>query len=126
MTKQDAWLYFLSSDNPQDILHLIEQYPMFRELYQDIINFRYHPKEMMNMYSEALAVLDKNTELYMIDKMEKALKKKDAIIAKKEAVISEKDTVISEKNAEIDRLNAKLAQYENPEHFSKKGNLNLF
>lgn len=106
LTKQDAWLYFLSSDNPQDILHLIEQYPMFRELYQDIINFRYHPKEMMNMYSEALAVLDKNTELYMIDQLEKEKKKMSDIISKK-------DAELSEKNDEIDQLRAKLAQYEN-------------
>lgn len=101
LTEQDAWLHFLSSDNPQDILHLTKQHPMFRELYQDIINFRYHPRELMNMYSEALAIMDKNTELYMIDRMKKEIKRKDTALAKKDA--------------EIERLRNLLAQYEGKE-----------
>ena len=101
ITEQDAWLYFLSSDNPQDILYLTEQYPMFREIYQDIVKFRYQPREMMTMYSEALAIMDKNTELYMIDRMKKEIKKKDAVIA--------------ESKSEIEHLRKLLAQYESEE-----------
>lgn len=120
LTEQDAWLYFLSSDNPQDILHLTKQYPMFRELYQDIINFRYHPRELMNMFSEALAIMDKNTELYMIDQMKKEIKKKDADIAKKDAAIYEKDTALAESKSENERLRKLLAQYESEGKSSKK------
>ncbi len=33
------------------------------------------------MYSEALAILDHNTELYMINELQNSIKEKDAIIA---------------------------------------------
>ena len=33
-TKLDAWLLFLSSDDPEDILRLISEYPEFRAMYE--------------------------------------------------------------------------------------------
>ena len=55
-----AWLTFLSSDDPVDIINLITLYPEFRELYQEIAEFRTNPKELIYMYSEALAIMDRN------------------------------------------------------------------
>ena len=69
LTELEAWLYFLGSDNPVHIQQIIEKYPFFRELYQDIINLRYHPKELISMYSEALFVADQNTIKLMIDEL---------------------------------------------------------
>ena len=65
----DAWFTFLSSDDPQDIINLITAYPEFEEYYHDITLFRTKPKELINMYSEVLAQIDKNTERYMVDEM---------------------------------------------------------
>ncbi len=134
----EAWLYFLSSDNPLHIQRITEKYPFFKTLYQEIINFRYHPKELITMYSEALAILDRNTVNLMIDDMKKELEKlsadlaqkqatmdemnvalsqkvaalseKDVALSEKDAALSEKDAALSEKDAEIARLKALLAQ----------------
>jgi hypothetical protein len=70
----EAWLYFLSSDTPEDILRIISIYPFFQELYRDIVNFRYNPKEMIAMYSEALSIMDRNMVKYMIDELKEELK----------------------------------------------------
>ena len=51
----------LGSDDPQDILRITEKYPIFRQLYQEIINFRYHPKELITMYSETLKIMNLNS-----------------------------------------------------------------
>ena len=107
LTELDAWLYFLGSDDPQDILRIVGKYPLFRQLYQEIIHFRFHPKELITMYSDALQIMDRNTERYMIDEL------KDQI-SQMNAEISQKDAEISQKDAEIQRLLAKLAQHENP------------
>ena len=40
------------------------------------------------MYSEALAILDHNTELYMINELQNTVKEKDSIIAEKDAIIT--------------------------------------
>lgn len=62
-----AWLTFLSSDKPDDMLQLVAEYPEFREYYQDIMKFRTKPEELINMFSEALIQMDKNTVQYMIE-----------------------------------------------------------
>ena len=107
LTELEAWLYFLSSDNPIHIQHIIEKYPFFRELYQDIIEFRYHPKELINMFSESLLIADQNTVKLMIDELRA---EKAAAIAEKDAVIAEKDNALAEKDAIIQKLTKQLAE----------------
>ncbi len=120
----EAWLYFLGSDEPKDINRIIEKYPFFKELYQEIVYFRYHPKELVGMYSEALAILDRNTVEFMLDdmkkeaddlrvnlnKMEAQVEELGAEISEKEAELSEKEAELSEKNAEISQKDAEISQ----------------
>ncbi len=118
----EAWLYFLSSDNPVHIQKVLERYPAFAALYKEIINFRYNPKELIYMFSEALAIMDRNTEKLMIDEMKKEVEnlqekinslntelsdviaKRDNAIAEKDNAIAEKDNAIAEKDAKIEHL----------------------
>ena len=101
----DAWFTFLSSDSPNDILHLIQNYPEFREYYHDIALFRTKPEELINMYSEALLQMDRNTVNYMIEDMKKELSEKDNIIAEKDNTIAEKDARIAELEALLKQQN---------------------
>ena len=50
--KTDAWLTFLSSDEPEDILRLVHQYPEFAECYHDITEFRKKPEELISMFQK--------------------------------------------------------------------------
>ena len=62
MTEKEAWLAFLSSDDPRVILRILEDYPgIFRPLYDRICTMCQNTKEMMHMFSEELSILDKNT-----------------------------------------------------------------
>lgn len=61
------------------------------------------------MYSEALKIMDHNTELYMIEEMQKALDEKDAVIAENKA---EYDRQLAENKAELEMQLAKIAQLE--------------
>ncbi len=120
----EAWLYFLSSDNPIHIQRILKKYPFFAELYKEIINFRFHPKELISMFSEALAIMDRNTEKLMIDDMKdkikemeaqlqekyEAMEKLDNVIAEKDNVIAENASLLAEQAAEIARLHALLKQ----------------
>lgn len=62
----DAWLYFIASDDPEDICRVTEAYPEFEDIYRQVFEFRYCMKELMNMFSDALRILDRNTVQYMI------------------------------------------------------------
>lgn len=59
--KLEAWLTFLSEDNPEIILKLIEAYPEFKALYEDGYRLCLNTEEVMRMFSKELAELDKNT-----------------------------------------------------------------
>lgn len=93
----DAWMYFLSSDEPRHVRQIVEKYPFFQELYQEIINFRYKPEELMNMYNEILAEMDKNIELESVTEIY-------------DAKLAEKDKAIAEKNEEIERLRSEVTR----------------
>lgn len=124
---------FLSSDRPADIVRLVQAYPQFAECYQDIVDFRRHPKELIGMYSEALAIMDRNTVLYMCDEQKKEIEAQEREIEaqgreiearrkeneeltkqlhsaaaeneRKDAALSEKDALIAALQKEIQRLN---------------------
>ncbi|MBR1931540.1 MAG: PD-(D/E)XK nuclease family transposase [Lachnospiraceae bacterium] len=73
---QDAWLTFLSSDDPEQILKLVNNYPEFLDLYAEIAEFRRNPEELIYMFSDALRIMDHNTTLYMIDEQKKELEER--------------------------------------------------
>ena len=70
-TTQDAWLEFLTEDNPEKIVRFVNQFPEFLPCYQDLISFRKKPEELIHMFSDALRELDKNTERYMVEELNK-------------------------------------------------------
>lgn len=108
--KLQAWLTFLSSAEPKDILKLITKYPEFKEYYKDIVAFRKKPKELISMYSEALAILDHNTELYMINELQNTIKEKETVIAELDSTILEKNNTIAEKDNTIAEKDNTIAE----------------
>lgn len=123
----EGWLTFLSSDNPDDILELISAYPMFEPLYRHIYSVCRNMEDIMGIFSEELAILDRNTVLLTIDEMQEEIdelkKQKEAITSERdalsheidaamqvrEALINEKDAIISEQNCRIAELEKQLA-----------------
>ena len=93
----EAWLTFLSTDEPSRITSLIAEYPKFKPMYEDIYRLCRNTEEVMRMFSEELAILDKNTVEYMIDEMQEELDRKNEVIA-------EKDDEIKKLQEELERL----------------------
>lgn len=123
----DAWLYFLGSDNPQDILRITEKYPMFRELYREVTRFRYHPKELITMYSDALLIMDRNTERYMIDELKAQYEKQKAQYEKEMAQYEQQKAQYEKEMAQYEKqLENQKAQLENQktEYDAKNSQLN--
>ena len=110
LTELEAWLYFLGSDNPQHIQRIIEKYPFFKELYKDIIDLRYHPKELITMFSESLRILDSNTIDFMIDNLKQTIAEKDSQLAEKDITIAEQDSQLAEKDSQLVEKDFEIAQ----------------
>ena len=102
----EAWLIFLSDDNPETIVKLLERYPEFREMYEDIYDLCLNTEKVMEMFSKELLELDRNTVQLMIDEMQ------DEIDSQKVQIL-EKNAQIEEAKIEIARLREELAKLKN-------------
>ena len=106
-----AWLTFLSSNDSKDIIRLVTAYPEFLSCYHDIAEYRKTPRELINMYSEALAILDRNTVKYMCEEQQKEIEEQQRKIEELRAEKVEKDSVIAEKDSELQRALTLLKQH---------------
>ena len=69
----EEWLVFLSQDDPDMIIKLVNKNPGFQKIYEEVYNLCLNSERMMNMFSKELEILDRNTVKLMIDEMEEEL-----------------------------------------------------
>ena len=103
-TPLHAWLSFLSSYEPNDVLKLVNSHPEFLEMYQEIAEFRDRTEDIMGFFSDALIQMDLATEEYMWDEMKK---EKAELTSEVEQLTSEKEKLTSE-NMDLATQNAHL------------------
>lgn len=98
----EAWLAFLSVDDPKIIAKLIQSYPRFIPMYEEVYNMCRNVEKVIGLFSEELKMLDRNTVQLMIDEMQ------DTIEEQKEE-INQKNIELEQKDAEIAQLKKLLA-----------------
>ncbi|MDD3415292.1 MAG: hypothetical protein PHY47_14995 [Lachnospiraceae bacterium] len=88
-SRQEAWLSFLTFDEPERIIEIIQKYPDFKEMYDEIFWICQNTERVMEMFSKELLEMDRNTVQYMIEEQQaeieqqaKQLNQKDDEIAK--------------------------------------------
>ena len=104
LTELEAWMYFLASDRPEDIRRVVEAYPEFEILYQEIIRFQYNPKELMAMVPEAIRMMDEGSYQLMIDRMQAQLDVQAGQIEEQAGQIEEQAGQIEEQAGQIEKL----------------------
>lgn len=72
-SKLDAWLAFLSMDDPGMVVTLMEAYPDFKEMYRQVYEICRNVEDVMGLFSKELLELDRNTVQYMIDEMQEEI-----------------------------------------------------
>ena len=102
----EAWLMFFGSEEPERIIELIESYPDFREIYEDIYEICLNMEKVMGMYSKELQELDRNTVQYMIDEMQE-------IINEQKQTISSQELLIREQKQQYEELLRRVRDLEN-------------
>ena len=103
----DAWLSFLAFDEPERIMDLIERFPGFRGLYEDVYEMCRNIEGVMNMYSKELAELDRNTVQYMIEEQEKVIKEQKEQLDKKDSLLIRQAEEIASLKKRLERLSEK-------------------
>jgi len=98
-------------------MRIIERYPDFREIYEEIAQFQVKPEELVGMYSKALEILDRNTVQYMIEEQKQEIEEQQQEIEEhkremeeQQQEIEERKREIEEQQKEIERLKKLLEQ----------------
>ena len=103
----EAWLAFLSMDEPEAVISIIEKYSDFKAMYGQIYEICRNIEEVMGMFSKELRELDRNTVQLMIDEMQEELNQV------KRKVEEEKQKAEEEKcKAEKEKRKAEEKDYE--------------
>ena len=113
LTEKEAWLAFLSSDEPQVIGLILEQYPeIFRPLYERICDLCRNTAEVMNMFSKELAILDKNTVIMMIEEQRDTIEKLQKELDDKQGTIDQQQGTIDQQQGTIDQQQGTIDQQQ--------------
>ena len=118
-TELEAWLTFLSTDDPEQMYNLIRKFPMFKEMYEDIFQLCQNTERVMNMYSKELAQLDHNTAEYMVDEMQKDLDEARSIIREKDDELKLKEDTIQSQSDELEKAYALIEELQKNQQSNK-------
>ena len=72
--KLEAWLMLIICDEPERIIELLEKYPEFRNIYEEVYEMCRNVEGIMGLFSEELAEMDRNMISYMIEELEEEIK----------------------------------------------------
>jgi DNA repair exonuclease SbcCD ATPase subunit len=119
--KLDAWLTFFSTDEPDEMIRLLEAYPEFRKMYEEVYELCRNMENVMETYSKELLELDRGTVQYMIDEMQdeidkqkKELEQAAGELKQKDAKLEQQTDKIRQQESLIEQLTAELASLKSP------------
>ena len=109
----DAWLAFLTFDDPKRIIDLFTGYPQFKAMYQQVYDICQNMEEVMHMYSKELEELDRNTVKLMIDELQSELDCRKAELESVNAELEDKNTELKNKDDELKNKDTELKSKDN-------------
>ena len=101
--KLDAWLMFLSVDEPEMIVKLITEYPQFKAYYGEIYQLCRNTEKVMEMFSKELQELDRNTVQYMIDEMQEVIDAQRKDLSRQREDLDKQQEVIDAQKEDLSR-----------------------
>ena len=87
----DRWLTILSETRTDRFLKLLEIFPAYWELYGEMADFMRKPEELMEMYSDILRILDRNSECIMVTDLQSIVEEKEQEIRENRKQIGLRD-----------------------------------
>lgn len=108
----DAWLVFLTSDEPEMILSLIEAFPEFKAMYDEIYELCRNVEDVMGLFSKELQELDRNTVLYMIDEMQEEIDTTKKVLEEKNKKLFESESEVEAQSKKLEAQSAVQRLYE--------------
>ena len=110
--KLDAWLAFLSMDDPDMIIQLITEYPEFKAMYHQAYETCRNVEVLMGIFSEELRIMDRNTVKYMVDQMQEEIDSQKQEIDSQRQKLEQKDNQLNNQKQQIEFLEKELKRLQ--------------
>ncbi len=124
-SRLEAWLTFLSERNPEKIAELIEAYPDFKFIYEDIYKMCQNMEEAMGLFAEELKILSRSTVQLMMDEMQNKLDRKAEELDRATSRLRITSAAF-EKSKRLNLLLQKLAESGRAEEISRAAREEVF
>lgn len=103
-------------DEPEAVIAIIEKYPDFKAVYEQIYDICQDIEEVMGMFSKELRELDRNTAQLMIDEMQEELnqerRKTEQISQELNRKLEQKDRELKQIDQEYQKALKRIAELE--------------
>lgn len=109
-SEQEAWFTFLSCDSPEHIVELIEKYPMFRNMYEEVYDICLNMERVMHMFSKELLEMDRNTVRYMIEEQQEQLEEQQRLLAENQKKLDENNEKLTESQEKLTESQERLTE----------------
>jgi hypothetical protein len=100
--EQTGWISLLATDSMDAVDEVIKDYPWTEEIYREMSSYMNKPEEVLNMFSEALKIMDRNTVKYMMDEMQDTINELQNVNSEQQDTISE----LQNTNSELQNTNS--------------------
>lgn len=108
--KRLMYLMLLTTDNVSDLNRLLNLYPEISGIVSDMNEYIARPQEVLNMFSEALQILDKNSMDLLIDEMKQEVDKTHAQLDDAKTQLYKTNAQLNSANAQLNSANAEIEQ----------------
>ena len=109
-SEQTGWLSLLAVEDVSAAEALKQDYPWLEEIYRDMAEYMRKPEEVLNMFSEALKILDQNTVQYMIDLQQKELEQQRKELEQQRKELEQQQKELEEKERKLEEKDRELLQ----------------
>lgn len=109
--EMDAWLMFLSSDDPVDIARIITAFPEFSEYYRELAGFQEKPEELISMFSRVLAEMDRDEYFCMMEELKenvRSLSEQAQSLREQTRGLEDENRSLEDKNRSLENENQSL------------------
>lgn len=112
--KRLMYLSLLVTETVSDLERLLTIYPELEGIVTDMNYYMTRPEEVLNMFSEALHILDKNSMELIVDEISEKAKQaeaeRDKAVAERDEAVTERNYAVAERDEAVTERNDAVAE----------------
>ena len=108
--ERNGWISLLATEDVKEAELLKQEYPWLAEIYEEMEDYMHKPEEVLDMFSEALKILDRNTVQYMIEQQQEEIEKQKEQLEQKDMQLEQQGMQLEQQGMQLEQQGMQLEQ----------------